>query len=158
MFRKWLKTGNHQCLIGGFAFLNWVRLVILVFLKKGRLATDPPSPGASEDRSFTPERGDDGNDRSFITRDFNRGWGKENGTIPFYGRFSDDITRATVDDRYQGLNCSEAGWSRDSICSAAFGIFHRFACMAWIQHDYFTSSEARVFAPKAPFNRETRWA
>jgi hypothetical protein len=36
---------------------------------------------------FAPVRGDDGNDRSFITRDFNRGLRKENGTIPFYGRF-----------------------------------------------------------------------
>ena len=32
-------------------------------------------------------RGDDGNDLLFITRDFNRGLRKENGTIPFYGRF-----------------------------------------------------------------------
>jgi hypothetical protein len=32
---------------------------------------------------FAPVRGDDGHDRSFITRDFNRVWGKENGTIPF---------------------------------------------------------------------------
>jgi hypothetical protein len=32
---------------------------------------------------FAPVKGDDGNDRSFITRDFNRAWGKENGTIPF---------------------------------------------------------------------------
>ena len=31
---------------------------------------------------FAPVRGDDGIDLSFITRDFNRGWGKENGTIP----------------------------------------------------------------------------
>ena len=30
---------------------------------------------------------------SFITRDFNRGWGKENGTIPFYRRFFDSINR-----------------------------------------------------------------
>jgi hypothetical protein len=27
--------------------------------------------------------GGDGHDRSFITRDFKRVWGKENGTIPF---------------------------------------------------------------------------
>ena len=32
---------------------------------------------------FAPVRGDDGHDRSFITRDFNKVWGKENGTIPF---------------------------------------------------------------------------
>jgi hypothetical protein len=38
---------------------------------------------------FVPVRGDDGHDRSFITRDFNRARGKENGTIPFYRRFSD---------------------------------------------------------------------
>ena len=29
----------------------------------------------------------------FITRDFNRGWGKENGTIPFYRRFFDRINK-----------------------------------------------------------------
>jgi hypothetical protein len=28
-------------------------------------------------------RGDDGNNHSLITRDFNKGSGKENGTIPF---------------------------------------------------------------------------
>jgi hypothetical protein len=38
---------------------------------------------------FAPVKGDDGNDRSFITRDFNGVRGKENGTIPFYRRFSD---------------------------------------------------------------------
>jgi hypothetical protein len=38
-------------------------------------------------------RGDDGHDRSFITRDFNRGSGKENGTIPFYRRFFDRINK-----------------------------------------------------------------
>ena len=32
---------------------------------------------------FAPVRGDNGHDRSFITRDYNRGRGKENGTIPF---------------------------------------------------------------------------
>jgi hypothetical protein len=32
---------------------------------------------------FAPVRDDDGPDRSFITRDFNRVLGKENGTIPF---------------------------------------------------------------------------
>jgi len=32
---------------------------------------------------FRRGRGGDGHDRSFITREFNRGWGKENGTIPF---------------------------------------------------------------------------
>ena len=36
---------------------------------------------------FASARGDDGNDLLFITRDFNRGLRKENGTIPFYGRF-----------------------------------------------------------------------
>jgi hypothetical protein len=36
---------------------------------------------------FAPVRGDDGDDRSFITRDFNGDWGKENGTIPFYRIF-----------------------------------------------------------------------
>ena len=40
---------------------------------------------------FGPVRGDDGHDHSFITRDFNRGCGKENGTIPFYHRFFDRI-------------------------------------------------------------------
>ena len=42
---------------------------------------------------FVPVRGDNGIDRSFITRDFNRGWGKENGTIPFYRRFFDRINK-----------------------------------------------------------------
>jgi hypothetical protein len=46
-----------------------------------------PFAKATADRGFglgfAPVRGDDGNDRSFITRDFNRGWGKENGIIPF---------------------------------------------------------------------------
>jgi hypothetical protein len=42
---------------------------------------------------FAPVRGDDGHDRSFITRDFNRGSGKENGTIPFYRRFFDRINK-----------------------------------------------------------------
>jgi hypothetical protein len=32
---------------------------------------------------FAPVRGGNGNDCSFITRDFNWVWGKENGTIPF---------------------------------------------------------------------------
>ena len=32
---------------------------------------------------FAPVRGDDGNNRSFITRNFNRVGRKENGTIPF---------------------------------------------------------------------------
>ena len=40
-----------------------------------------------EGLGFALVRGDDGNDRSFITRDFNRGSGKENGTIPFYAIF-----------------------------------------------------------------------
>jgi hypothetical protein len=38
------------------------------------------------DTPFLPicsSKGADGSDRSFITRDFNRGCGKENGTIPF---------------------------------------------------------------------------
>jgi hypothetical protein len=37
----------------------------------------------------------------FITRDFNRGWGKENGTIPFYRRFFDRITSVTLDPTIQ---------------------------------------------------------
>jgi hypothetical protein len=41
---------------------------------------------------FAPVWGDDGNDRSFITRDFNRGSGKENGTIPFYATFFEIIS------------------------------------------------------------------
>jgi len=43
---------------------------------------DPPSPRLRRDKGS-----DDGNGRSFITRDFNRGLGKENGTIPFSGSF-----------------------------------------------------------------------
>ena len=47
-------------------------------LKKGAVGhrspfANPPSPRASEDRGITPVGGDDGNDRCFITRDFNRG-------------------------------------------------------------------------------------
>jgi hypothetical protein len=58
----------------------------------------PPSPRLRWDRGFggldfAPVRGDDGHDRSFITRDFNRGGGKENGTIPFYRRFFDRINK-----------------------------------------------------------------
>jgi hypothetical protein len=34
-----------------------------------------------------------GNDRCFITRDFNRGSGKENGTIPFYPIFLTELTK-----------------------------------------------------------------
>ena len=54
---------------------------------------------------FAPARGDDGNDLLFITRDFNRGLRKENGTIPFYGRFLKksfypQISR--IDANYQG--------------------------------------------------------
>jgi hypothetical protein len=70
-------------------FLNWVRLVIFVFLKKGGWPQaqiplrQSPFAKASEDRGFAPARGDDGHDRSFIIRDFNRGEGNENGTIPF---------------------------------------------------------------------------
>jgi hypothetical protein len=66
---------NRQCSKGEMAFLNWVRLVIFVFLKKGRLAT--------EQQRCAPVRGDNGSDRSLITRDFNKVSGKENGTIPF---------------------------------------------------------------------------
>jgi hypothetical protein len=60
----------------------------------GRLSSfaNPPSPRLRRDRGFEGlgfalVRGDDGHDRSFITRDFNRGSGKENGTIPFYAIF-----------------------------------------------------------------------
>jgi hypothetical protein len=42
----------------------------------GHRGADPPSPGLRRDRGFAPVRGDDGNDRSFITRDFNSGLGK----------------------------------------------------------------------------------
>ena len=52
-------------MVGGAVFLNWVRLVILVFLKEGRLATEP--------QRGAPAKGDVGHDRSFITYDFNRG-------------------------------------------------------------------------------------
>ena len=44
----------------------------------GHRGADPPSPGPRRDMgfgglAFAPARGDDGHDRSFITRDFNRG-------------------------------------------------------------------------------------
>jgi hypothetical protein len=87
-------------------FLNWVRLVILVFLTSVTLdpiflTTDGHGRRATEwvvranwgrrhavlpiwfMGIFRRGRGGDGHDRSFITREFNRGWGKENGTIPF---------------------------------------------------------------------------
>jgi hypothetical protein len=75
-------------------FLNWVRLVIFVFLKKGgwpqaqrgvmRANGDGDTPSLPFGSwGLAPARGDDGHDRSFITRDFNRGEGNENGTIPF---------------------------------------------------------------------------
>jgi hypothetical protein len=76
--------------------------------KKGAVGHRSSFAKASEDRGFggtraspiplrnlrilraTPRQlgpaarwGDDGNDRSFITGDFSRGRGKENGTIPF---------------------------------------------------------------------------
>jgi hypothetical protein len=35
------------------SFLNWVRLVIFAFSKKGWLATDPPSPGLRRDMGAT---------------------------------------------------------------------------------------------------------
>ena len=75
-------------------FLNWVRLVILVFKKRAVGHRRRSSfAKASEDRGFAPARGDDGHDRSFITRDFNGVGGKENGTIPFYRRFFDGIIK-----------------------------------------------------------------
>ena len=48
---------------------------------------------ASEDRGFALVRGNDGHDRSFITREFNGVALKENGTIPFYRRFFDGIIK-----------------------------------------------------------------
>ena len=68
---------------------------------------------------FAPVRGDDGGDCSFITRDFNRVSGKENGTIPFYRRFLNKVfirelrqssrTSVTLDSSFDTrLKCPES--------------------------------------------------
>jgi hypothetical protein len=65
-------------------------------LKKGGGWPQIPLRQGFEGLGFAPARGDDGHDRSFITRDFNRGCGKENGTIPFYRRFLRELTKLTT--------------------------------------------------------------
>jgi hypothetical protein len=47
-------------------------------------------------QAFAPVSGDDGHDRSFITREYDSSGLKENGTIPFYRRFFDRITELTT--------------------------------------------------------------
>jgi hypothetical protein len=78
--------------MGDLHFLNWVRLVVFVFLTSVTL--DPifndgwPQAQrgvmrANRAARFAPARSDDNNNCIFITRDFNRVGKKENGTIPF---------------------------------------------------------------------------